>query len=108
MAWGADPVPVKTNTASGFFCDGLASAGACGRKKPTGCLTKNRFCESGTAYRLTHVCLETCRENADDDDDVVVKGALLILIIQTVIIFTNARFVRTVSHDIFRYRHRLQ
>jgi len=30
-----------------------------------------------------HVCLETCRENADDDDYVVVKGALLILIIQT-------------------------
>ena len=91
------------------FCNGLASAGACGRKKPTGCLTKTQILRSGTAYRLTHVCLETCRENADDDDDdVVVKGALLILIIQTVIIFTNARFVRTVSHDIFRYRHRLQ
>lgn len=78
-------------------------------KSPLVASQKNRFCESGTAYRLTHVCLETCRENADDDDDdVVVKGALLILIIQTVIIFTNARFVRTVSHDIFRYRHRLQ
>ena len=66
-----------------IFCDGLASAGACGREKPTGCLTKTQILWSGTAYRLTHVCLETCRENADDDDDVVVKGALLILIIQT-------------------------